>query len=99
MKPISSLVNVDLTEQTKILRGFFSRISLYSGRRRGLDRGKKAFSVSGAGVGQDNDQELGKQLGRHPSMISRLIRDYEGKQDRRREAKLARALAKVQTHA
>jgi hypothetical protein len=45
------------------------------------------------------NQELGKRLGRDPSMISRLIRDYEGKQDWRREANLARALAKVQTQA
>jgi len=45
------------------------------------------------------NKELGKRLGRDPSMMSRLIRDYEGKQDRRREGKLARALAKVQIHA
>jgi len=44
--------------------------------------------------------EIGKRLGRDPSMISRLYRDYEGKRDRQREKRLSRLLSRrVQTHA
>jgi hypothetical protein len=37
-------------------------------------------------------QELGKRFIRDPSTIKRLYRDYEGKRDRERERKVARAL-------
>src|SRR3990172_9993046 len=70
-----------------------------TGRRRGWPGARKVLVDLARGWGMITNQELGKRLGRDPSMISRLIRDYQGKQDRRREANLARALAKVQTHA
>jgi len=70
-----------------------------TGRRRDWIGARKVLVYLARKWGMITNQELGKRLGRDPSMISRLIRDYEGKQDRRREAKLARALAKVQIHA
>ena len=79
--------------------GLGSGVSLDSGRRRDWIGARKLLVYLAREWGMIMNQELGKRLGRDPSMISRLIRDYEGKQDRRREAKLARALAKVQTHA
>ena len=42
--------------------------------------------------------EIGKRLGRDPSMISRLYRDYERKRDLQREKKLFLS-RKIQTHA
>ena len=70
-----------------------------TGRQRDWIGARKLLVYVAREWGMMTNQELGKRLGRDPSMISRLIRDYEGKQDRRREANLARALAKVQTHA
>ena len=70
-----------------------------TGRQRDWIEARKLLVYVAREWGMITNQELGKRLGRDPSMISRLIRDYEGKQVRRREANLARALAKVQTHA
>ena len=70
-----------------------------TGRQRDWIGARKLSVYVARRWGKITNQELGKRLGHDPSMISRLIRDYEGKQDRRREANLARALAKVQTHA
>ena len=70
-----------------------------TGRQRDWIGARKLLVYVARRWGKITNQELGKRLGRDPSMISRLMQDYEGKQDRRREAKLARALAKVQTHA
>ena len=70
-----------------------------TGRQRDWIGARKLLVYVARRWGKTTNQELGKRLGRDPSMISRLIRDYEGKQDRRREANLARALAKVQTQA
>ena len=70
-----------------------------TGRQRDWIGARKLLVYVARQWGMITNQELGKRLGRDPSMISRLIPDYEGTQDRRREANLARALAKVQTQA
>jgi len=71
-----------------------------TGRQRDWIEGRRLLVYAAREWGRLTTRELGKRLGRDPSMISRLSRDYEGSRDRERERRLVRALSRrVQTHA
>jgi REP element-mobilizing transposase RayT len=70
------------------------------GRRREGVWGRRLLVYVARSWCQMTTKEIGKQLGRDPSMISRLYRDYQGDRDRQRETKLSRLLSRtVQIHA
>ena len=70
-----------------------------SGRRQDWVVGRRLLVYIARSWSEMTTGEIGKRLGRDPSMISRLYRDYEGKRDRQREKRLSRLLSRrVQTH-
>jgi len=71
-----------------------------TGRQREWIEGRRLLVYVARQWGKITTKELGQRLGRDPSMISRLSRDYEGEPDRQREKKLAYTLSRrVQTQA
>jgi putative transposase len=64
-----------------------------TGRQREWIEGRRLLVYVAREWGKITTKELGKRLGRDPSMISRLSREYEeGGRDRQREKRLAHAL-------
>ncbi len=71
-----------------------------SGRREDWVAGRRLLVYIARSWSEMTTGEIGKRLGRDPSMISRLYRDYEGQRERQREKRLSRLLSRrVQTHA
>jgi hypothetical protein len=72
--------------------GVSKRALTGTGRQREWIEGRRP-GLRGAGMGKITTKELGKRLGRDPSMISRLSRECEeGGWDRQTERRLAHAL-------
>lgn len=71
-----------------------------SGRQRNWIEGRRFLVYLAREWGGMTTQDLGKRLGRDPSMISRLYRDYEGNRDDKRERIVAADLTRrIQTQA